>query len=79
MFLSFIYNVLKLCIYNNNDDISLDDYEKITFYQSFYYWNWTGPISIPAVLKYAEIANSFSTKNLKNEVLKNLKSTPYYI
>ena len=68
-----------LCIYNNNDDISLDDYEKITFYQSFYYWNWTGPIRIPAVLKYAEIANSFSTKNLKNEVLKNLKSTPYYI
>jgi aubergine-like protein len=68
-----------LCIYNNNEEISLDDYEKITFYQSFYYWNWSGPVRIPAVLKFAEIANSFSTKNLKNEVLKNLKSTPYYI
>ena len=68
-----------LCIYNNNEDISLDDFEKITFYQSFYYWNWTGPIRIPAVLKYAELANSFSSKNLKNDVLKNLKSTPYFI
>ena len=68
-----------LCIYNNNEDISLDDYEKITFCQSFYYWNWTGPVRIPAVLKFAEIANSFSSKNLKNDVLKNLKSTPYYI
>lgn len=68
-----------LCIYNNNEEISLDDYEKITFYQSFYYWNWSGPVRIPAVLKFAEIANSFSAKNLKNEVLKNLKSTPYYI
>ncbi len=68
-----------LCIYNNNEEISLDDYEKITFYQSFYYWNWTGPVRIPAVLKYAEIANHFSSKNLKNDVFKNLKSTPYYI
>ena len=68
-----------LCIYNNNEDITLDDYEKITFYQSFYYWNWTGPIRIPAVLKFAELANSFSSKNLKNDVLKNLKSTPYFI
>ena len=67
------------CIYNNNENISLDDYEKITFYQSFYNWNWTGPIRIPAVLKFAELANSFSSKNLKNEVLKNLKSTPYFI
>ena len=68
-----------LCIYNNNENISLDDYEKITFYQSFYYWNWTGPVRIPAVLKNAELANAFSSKNLKNDVLKNLKSTPYYI
>ena len=68
-----------VCIYNNNEDISFEDYEKITFYQSFYYWNWTGPVRIPAVLKFAEIANSFTTKNIKNEVLKDLKSTPYYI
>ena len=68
-----------LCIYNNNENISLDDYEKITFHQSFYYWNWSGPIRIPAVLKNAELANAFSSKNLKNDVLKNLKSTPYYI
>ena len=68
-----------LCIYNNNENISLDDYEKITFHQSFYYWNWSGPTRIPAVLKNAELANAFSSKNLKNDVLKNLKSTPYYI
>ena len=68
-----------LCIYNNNEDITFEDFERITFYLSFYYWNWTGPIRIPAVLKYAELANAFSSKNLKNEVLKNLKNSPYYI
>lgn len=68
-----------LCIYNNNEDITFEDFERITFYLSFYYWNWTGPIRIPAVLKYAELANSFNSKNLKNEVLKNLKSSPYFI
>ena len=68
-----------LCLYNNNEDMTVNDFEEITYMQSFYYWNWSGPIRIPAALKYAEVANTFSGKNLKNEVIPKLKDSPYFI
>ena len=68
-----------LCIYNNNQDLTINDFQDISFKQSFYYWNWSGPVRIPAALKYAEVANSFSGKNLKNEVIDSLKNSPYFI
>ena len=68
-----------LCVYNNNEDITINDFEDISYKQSFYYWNWPGPIRIPAALKYAEVANSFSSKNLTHEVKDELKNSPYYI
>ena len=68
-----------LCIYNNNEDLTINDFEEITYKQSYYYWNWCGPIRIPAALKYAEVANSFSSKNLKREVITKLKDSPYFI
>ena len=68
-----------LCLYNNNEDLTVNDFEEITYRQSFYYWNWSGPIRIPAALKYAEVANTFSGKNLKGEVIDKLKDSPYII
>ena len=68
-----------LCLYNNNEDLTINDFEEITYQQSFYYWNWSGPIRIPAALKYAEVANNFSGKNLKGEVIDKLKDSPYFI
>ena len=68
-----------LCLYNNNEDLTVNDFEEITYQQSYYYWNWSGPIRIPAALKYAEVANSFSSKNLKGEVITRLKNSPYFI
>lgn len=68
-----------MCIYNNNEDLTIEDFEEISLKQSYYYWNWPGPVRIPAALKYAEVANAFSSKNLKNEVLVKLKKSPYYI
>ena len=68
-----------LCLFNNNDDLTVNDFEEITYNQSYYYWNWCGPIRIPAALKYAEVANTFSSKNLKGDVIKRLKSSPYFI
>ena len=47
--------------------------------QSFYYWNWSGPIRIPAALKYAEVANNFTGKNIKGDILNKLKDSPYFI
>ena len=68
-----------LCIYNNNESLTINDFEEITYKQSFYYWNWCGPIRIPAALKYAEVANTFCGKNIKGEVLGKLKDSPYFI
>ena len=68
-----------LCVYNNNDDMTINDYEDVSYKQSFYYWNWPGPIRVPAALKYAEVANTFSNKYLTHEVKDELKDSPYYI
>ena len=68
-----------LCIHNDNEDLTINDFEDISYKQSFYYWNWPGPVRIPAALKYAEVANTFSSKNLKHEVKNELKNSPYYI
>ena len=68
-----------LCLYNNNDDLTINDFEDISYKQSFYYWNWPGPIRIPAALKYAEVANTFSSRNLTHDVKDELKNSPYYI
>ena len=68
-----------LCLYNTNENLTANDFEEITFRQSYYYWNWPGPIRVPAALKYAEVANQFSSKNIKGEVIEKLKDSPYYI
>ena len=68
-----------LCLYNNNDELSINDFEEITYRQSYYYWNWSGPIRIPAALKYAEVANTFCGKNIKGTIRENLMDSPYFI
>ena len=68
-----------LCLYNNNDDLTINDFEEITYKQSYYYWNWPGPIRIPAALKYAEVANTFCGKNIKGSIRENLMDSPYFI
>ena len=68
-----------LCLYNTNDNLTINDFEEITYRQSYYYWNWSGPIRIPAALKYAEVANTFCGKNIKGAVRENLKDSPYFI
>ena len=68
-----------LCVYNNNESMTINDYEDISYKQSFYYWNWPGPIRVPAALKYAEVANTFSNKYLSHDVKNELKDSPYYI
>ena len=68
-----------LCLYNNNEELTINDFEEITYRQSYYYWNWSGPIRIPAALKYAEVANTFCGKNIKGTVRENLRDSPYFI
>ena len=68
-----------LCIYNDNDDLTFNDYEDITYKQSYYYWNWPGPVRIPTALKNVEVAHSFCQKNIVHEIKENLKNSPYFI
>ena len=68
-----------LCIYNNNEDISMTDFEKITFNQSYYRWNSAGPTRIPVALVNAEECNKYCNKYLTHDVLPCLKNSPYFI
>ena len=68
-----------LCIYNNNEEISMTDFEKITFNQSYYRWNSAGPTRIPVALLNAEECNKFCNRYLTHDVLPSLKNSPYYI
>ena len=68
-----------ICLYNNNEELTINDFEEITYRQSFYYWNFPGPIRIPAALKFAEVANNFCSKNIKGTIFDNLKDSPYFI
>ena len=68
-----------LCIFNNNEEISMTDFEKITFNQSYYRWNSSGPTRIPVALANAEEANKYCNRFLTHEVLPCLKNSPYFI
>ena len=68
-----------LCIFNNNEEISMTDFERITFNQSYYRWNSSGPTRIPVALVNAEEANKYCNRFLTHEVLPCLKNTPYFI
>jgi hypothetical protein len=68
-----------ICAYNTNEDISMTDFEKITFNQSYYRWNSSGPTRIPIALVNAEEANKYSNRFLTHEVLPCLKNSPYFI
>ena len=57
----------------------LEILESVTFNQTFYYWNWTGPIREPAALKFAEVCSQFNSKVKLDNVNEKLMETPYYI
>ena len=71
--------VQYLCLFNNNDNITMTDFEKITFNQSYYRWNSNGPTRLPIALINAEEANRYCNKYLTHDVLPCLKNSPYFI
>ena len=68
-----------LCLFNNNEDLSMTDFEEITFNQSYYRWNSTGPYKIPVALTNAEEMNRYCAKYLSHDVIPCLKDSPYFI
>lgn len=72
--------VHHLCLYNDIDNLCLEDFEKIAYNQSYYYWNWPGPIRTPAALRFAEQLSMFSTRYLSDKQgMAKLQDAPYYI
>lgn len=70
------YHVLRTTM-----KIPIEAIEEITYHMSYYYWNWPGPIRLPACLKFAETASKFlSISNSGSDrVMEKLIMTPYYI
>ena len=66
------------CLYDTTG-VPLEILENITYRMCYYYWNWSGAIREPACLKFAEVANKFSSTYLNKEVSDKLKNYPYYI
>ena len=71
--------VQYLCVFNNNEDLTMTDFEEITFNQSYYRWNSSGPCRIPVALANAEEMNRYNSKYLTHDVLPCLKDSPYFI
>ena len=65
--------VQYLCLFNNNEDLTMTDFEEITFNQSYYRWNSSGPTRIPVALANAEEMNRYHSKYLTHDVLNSLK------
>ncbi|MCQ2819310.1 MAG: hypothetical protein MJ252_18760 [archaeon] len=67
------------CIYDTTE-IPAVALEEITYKQTYYYWNWNGPIKVPACLKYAEKENEFYGKVLGGlDPNAGILDTPFYI
>ncbi len=65
-----------------HDSIELpnEELQSATFNLCFYYWNWSGPVRLPAPLKFAETCNGFSSKiDFEGLTHSKLELTPYYI
>ncbi len=72
------YHVLKATL-----PIPQEALQEITYHMSYYYWNWNGPIRLPACLKFAETYCKFiGTTNGSSgylDIMERLRNKPYYI
>jgi len=65
----------------NNNNLNIENLEKLTYYLTYYYWTWHGAIRIPAILKFSTTALDFYTKcfNKEKELEEYIFDYPYYI
>ena len=47
---------------NEENDLKIENLEKLSFYLSFYYWTWNGAIRVPSQLKMSSTALDFFRK-----------------
>ena len=46
----------------DNNNLEMEKLQKLTYYLTYYYWNWNGAIRIPAILKYSTTALDFYSR-----------------
>ena len=65
----------------DNTGFTIEEVEKLTYKFTYYYWNWSGPVRLPSLLKFTETYFNFYNKYLNSDpmVNDNLSSKPYYI
>lgn len=70
----------KFQVLKDTTQMSLEELEHITYHMCYYYWNWTGPIRVPAVLKMSEVCSKFNKMTLGDEKLEeHIRKNPYFI
>lgn len=77
------YEVLYQDLDNENieNNIKMENLQKLSFYLSFYYWTWSGAVRVPGVLKLSTTAIEYYSKCLKNKLNLpgNFFRTPAYV
>ncbi|KAL4483007.1 hypothetical protein ABPG74_019033 [Tetrahymena malaccensis] len=66
------------CLYNNTN-LKEDQIWQLTYYQTFNYYNWQGPVRVPAAMKYAEKLAKFVSDNLHDIAHENLMNSLFYL
>lgn len=63
------------------DNLKMEQLQKLSFYLSFYYWTWAGAVRVPGALKMATTSTEFFTKHLNNRLNlpKGIFATPDYL
>lgn len=71
----------KFQVLMDDTDLKLEEVEQITYYMCYYYWNWSGAIRVPSVLKFSEVCSKFSSTNLIQSmpVKDKISRSPYFI
>ena len=68
------------CLFDNTN-LPIETVEKLTYNFTYYYWNWSGPVRLPSILKFTETYLNFYNKYLPSDPIinDNLINKPYYI
>lgn len=66
---------------DQNNTLPMEKLQKLTYYLTYYYWNWHGAIRIPGILKFSTTALDFYTKciNPNKEIEEYKFEHPYFI
>ncbi|KAL4470488.1 hypothetical protein ABPG74_012099 [Tetrahymena malaccensis] len=66
------------CLYNNTN-LKEDQIWQFTYYQTFNYYNWQGPVRVPAAMKYAEKLAKFTSNTLQDVSNQRLSNSLFYL